>query len=143
MAEETRPEIPFAGIIYGEIIYWGTIAGSIIAIIGSTIAAIFNKNNVIEPSYLFSAIWEGKSPTAIWEGAIGAAPKGHWYLSNLFAGDGITMFGLALGVFTVIPGLFLSGIVLLKKKDYVFGGMAIIAGVISLVAFLGLFTLPE
>ena len=104
MTEETRPEVSYAGIVYGEIIYWGTVAGSIIAIIGATIATLFTKN-VIEPAYLFSQIWEGNSPATIWEGAVGATPKGHWYLANLFTGDGLAMFGLAFGVFAVTPGL--------------------------------------
>lgn len=142
MTEEIRPEISFAGIVYGEIIYWGTILGSIIAIIGSTIATLTAKN-VIEPAYLFSRIWEGNNPTAVWEGAVGAAPKGHWYLQNLLAGDGLAMAGLAFGVFAVTPGLFMSGFVLLKKRDLVFGGLAVVAGVISLVACLGLIALPE
>jgi len=141
MTEETRPEVSFAGIVYGEIIYWGTIAGSVIAVIGATIASVFT-NNVIEPAYLFTQIWEGNNPTAIWEGAVGAAPKGHWYLANLFTGDGLAMFGLAFGVFVVTPGLFLSGVILLKKKDLLYGGLAVISGFISLVAFLGLIALP-
>lgn len=141
MAEETRPKPSLAGRVYGETVYWGTIIGSVIAIIGSTIAVIV-KNNVIELSYAFSAIWEGKDTASIWKGAIGALPEGHWYLSELLTGDGLTMFGLALGVFAVIPGLFLSAIPLLKKREYLFGGLAIIAGIISLVTFLGLISLP-
>ena len=141
MTEEIRPDIPFAGIIYGEIIYWGTIIGSVISIIGATIAAAFTKN-VIEPAYLFSQIWEGNSPATIWEGAVGAAPKGHWYLDNLLTGDGLAMAGLAFGVFAVTPGLFMSGFALLKKRDFVFGGLAVIAALISLVACLGLIALP-
>jgi hypothetical protein len=141
MTEESKPKPSIAGLIYGEIVYWGTILGSIIAIVASTIA-VMGASNVIEPSYVFSAIWEGKDTTTIWKGAIGALPKGHWYLTNLFTGDGLTMLGVGLGVFAVIPGLFLSAISLAIKKQYLFGLLGIIAGVISLVAFLGLFTLP-
>lgn len=142
MAEETKPKPPLSGRIYGETVYWGTIIGSVIVIIGSTIAVMV-KNNVIEPSYVFSAIWEGKDTATIWKGAIGALPEGHWYLSKLTTGDGLTMLGLGLAIFVVIPGLFLSAIPLLKKRAYLFGGLAIIAGIISLVAFLGLISLPE
>ncbi len=141
MTEETRPKPAFAGIVYGEIVYWSTVVGSIIAIIGSTIA-VMATNNVIEPSYVFSAIWEGKDTVSIWEGSVGALPKGHWYLSNLLTGDGLTMFGVGLGVFSVTPGLFVSAMVLFKKKAYLFAGMGLVAAVISLVAFLGLVSLP-
>jgi hypothetical protein len=141
MTEETRPKPSFSGRIYGEIVYWGTILGSVIAIIGSTIAVMV-KSNVVEPSYVFSAMWEGKTTATIWKGAIGTLPKGHWYLPNISTGDGLTMFGLALGVFSVTVGLFASSIPLVKNGDYLFAGLAIIAGIISLVAALGLFTLP-
>lgn len=141
MAEETKPKPAISGLIYGEIVYWGTVLGSVIAIIASTIAVMV-KSNVIEPSYVFSAIWEGKDTATIWKGAVGALPQGHWYLSNLFTGDGLTMLGIGLGVFAVIPGLFVSSITLLKQRAYLFGWLGIVAGTISLVAFLGLFTLP-
>ena len=110
MTEEikSKPPIPLSGLLYGEVVYWGTYIGSIIAIIASTIAAITFKNNIINPSYVFSAIWEGKDTVTIWETATGALPQGHWYLSNLLTGDGMTMLGIGLGVFAVIPGLFLS-----------------------------------
>ena len=145
MAEETKEEYkptpPQAGRIYGEIVYWGTVAGSVIAIIGSTIAVMI-KTNVIEPSYVFSAILEGKDTAAIWKDAVGALPQGHWCLQKLFTGDGLTMFGLSLSIFSVIPGMFLSAILLLKEKELFFGGLAIVAGIISVVAFLGLISLP-
>ncbi len=142
MAEETKPKPAFAGLIYGEIVYWATIMGSVVAIIASTVAVMI-ESNVIEPSYVFSAIWEGKDTATIWKGGVGALPQGHWYLSNLLTGDGLTMLGVGLGVFAVIPGLFISSITLLKKKAYFFATLGIIAGVISFVAFLGLITLPE
>lgn len=142
MAEETKPKPPLAGRIYGETVYWGTIIGSVIAIIGSTIAVIMVKSNFIEPSYVFSAIWEGKDIASIWKGAIGTLPEGHWYLSKLTTSDGLTMFGLALCIFAAIPGLFLASILLLKKREYLFGGLAIIAGILILVSFLGLISLP-
>ncbi len=142
MDEDSKPIPPVAGIIYGEIVYWGTVLGSIVSIVGATLAVIVQAN-VIEPSYVFSAIWEGKDTAAIWEGSVGQLPKGHWYLSQLFTGDGSAMFGLALGVFSVIPALFASAIPLLKKKDYLFGSLAVLSGVISVAAFLGLISLPE
>ncbi|MBW2063947.1 MAG: hypothetical protein JRJ03_03320 [Deltaproteobacteria bacterium] len=142
MFEETRPKPPLSGLIYGETIYWGTIAGSAIAIIGSIIAFL-SRSNVMEPGYVFTAIWEGKSIAEIWKGGLGSLPKGHWYLSSLSAGDALTMFGLALGVFSVIPGMFGSGLfLLLGEKKYLFGILGIVGGAITLFSFLGLFSVP-
>ena len=132
-----RPEIPLSGIIYGEVVYWLTIVGSIIATIGATIA-MFGADNYLDPSHVFSAIWEGQTTVAIWEGTVGAIPRGHWYLGRLGAGDALAMFGLALGVFSVIPGLIASAIAMLKKKQILFGSLALVAAVLCITSCLGL-----
>ena len=133
----TRPEIPVAGIIYGEIVYWLTIVGSVIAIVGSTIA-MFGADNYLDPSYVFSAIWEGQTTVAIWEGTVGSIPGGHWYLGHLGAGDALAMFGLALGVFSVIPGLIGSAIAMLKKRQFLFGSLALVAALLCITSCIGL-----
>lgn len=142
MAEETRPKPAFAGLLYGEIIYWGTIIGALIAILGSAYAFV-SKSNVMDVSYVFSAIWQGKDTATVWTEGMGQMPHGHWYLPKITTGDGLTMFGLAFGVFAVIPGMFTSAIPMFRKKEYLFAGMAIIAGIICTMAFLGLIALPE
>ena len=142
MVEETRPKPTLSALVYGETIYWGTIVGSLIAIIGS-ILAFLRQTNVMEPGYVFTAIWEGKTNAEIWEGGLGSLPNGHWYLSSLSSGDALTMFGLALGVFVVIPGMFGSALFLLKEKKYLFGVLGIIGVCITLFSCLGLFTVPE
>jgi len=136
MAEE-RPQISLAGRVYGEIIYWGTIAGSIISIIGSIVTFV-TKKNYIDPAYLLSAIWQGKSVKEIWEGAVGSLPHGHWYLHHIFTGNGLAMAGLAFGVFVVAPAIFGAAIFLFKEKKPVFGVLAIIAGIIIIASIMGL-----
>jgi uncharacterized membrane protein len=143
MVKDDIPEIPFSGVIYGEIIYWGTLLGSVITVVGSVIAFLIAQNNVMDPSYVFGAIWEGKTNAQIWKGGIGAIPNGHWYLPGLPKGDALTMFGLALGVFTVIPGMFASAIVLMKRKQFLYGILAAIGGAIVTVSMLGLITMPS
>ncbi len=142
MIQDTKPEPTLSALIYGEIIYWGTILGSFIAIIGSIIAFL-RKNNVMDPGYVFSAIWQGKTNAEIWTGGIGSLPKGHWYLHSLSSGDALAMFGLALGVFVVIPGMLGSALFLLKEKKPLFGILGLIGGLIVLCSFLGIFSVPE
>lgn len=139
---DNRPEIPVAGIIYGEIVYWLTILGSVIAIVGAT-TAMFSANNYLDPSQVFSAIWDGQTTVEIWEGTVGAVPRGHWYLPRLAAGDGLAMFGLALGVFSVIPALIASAIALIKKKQLLFGTLALVAAILCVTSCLGLIELPS
>ena len=128
-----KPVVPIAGIVYGDIIYWGTIAATLLVIIGSIIT-FTTHNNYIDPNYLLSSIWEGKNVEEIWKGAVGQQPDGHWYLPVLTTGNGLTAGGLALGVFCVIPGIIGSAVILFRNKDYLFGGLAIIAAIITSVS---------
>ena len=134
---EHQPEISTAGIVYGDTIYWVTIAGTLLVLIGSVLSFI-TKGNYIDPGYMLTAIWQGKDVYEIWEGAagVGATPEGHWYLSNISTGDGLTMFGLALGVFSVVPGIIGAGFYLFKEKEILFGILAMIAAAIIIVAML-------
>jgi hypothetical protein len=138
----SRPEIPVAGIVYGEVVYWLTVLGSVIAIIGAT-AAMFGADNYLDPSQVFSAIWEGQTTVDIWEGTVGAVPRGHWYLPRLGAGDALAMFGLAVGVFSVIPALIASAIALFRKRQLLFGALAIVAAVLCITSCLGVIELPS
>lgn len=140
MLEETkhkRPSISLAGRVYGELVYWGTIVGSVISIIGSFVNFI-TKKNYIDPAYLLSAIWEGKSVKEIWVKAVGSLPNGHWYLKYIFAGDGLSMLGISFGVFMVIPAIFAASVFLFKEKKPIFAVLAIIAGIITTLSMLGI-----
>lgn len=128
-----RPEPHLEGIIYGDIIYWVTIFASVLVLIGSVITFV-TGNDYIDPNYLLSSVWEGKNVDDIWKGAVGAPPDGHWYLSVLTTGNGMTMGGIALGVFSVLPAIVASGIILLRKKEYLFALFAAIAAIVTGVA---------
>jgi drug/metabolite transporter (DMT)-like permease len=142
VAEHIRPKVPRAGVVYGEVVYWFTILGSIISIVGATIA-VLGADNHLDPSYVFSGIWQGESTTAIWEGAVGQIPNGHWYLPRVGMGDGLAMLGLAVAVFAVIPGMICSAIVLFMERERVFGTLALVAAVLCVVSCLGLIRMPS
>ena len=137
---EEKPKAQLAALIYGEIIYWGVLLGSVIVIIGSVLA--FLGDNYIPASYWLSSIWKGESIHEIWKGATGALPMGHWYLAHLTTGDGLTAFGISLGVFAVLPALLLSSAALFKEKDAVYGTLALIGGIVVLIAILGIIPMP-
>jgi len=136
MNTEVRPKPPLSGLVYGEIVYWGTLIGSFVSIIGAVISFV-TKRNFVDPGYMLTAIWQGKSVEEIWSGATGALPHGHWYIHHLFTGNGLAEFGLAIGVFTIIPACFCAAICLFKEKEYVFGAMAAIAGIITTLSMFG------
>lgn len=133
---EDKPVAPRAGVVYGDMIYWITVVATVVVIIGS-IVTIVTTNNYIDPNYLLSAIWQGKNVEDIWVGAVGAQPDGHWYLSHLFTGNGLTTAGIALGVFSVIPGIIAAAYVLFKEKERLYGSLAVLAAIITLAAVVG------
>ena len=100
MPEERKPKPPPAGLVYGSIVYWLTIAGSVIAVIGSVIAFI-SQANLAPTSYWISSIWRGESTREIWEGTISSPLVGHWYLHHLATGDGLAALGISVGIFAV------------------------------------------
>lgn len=128
-----KPVAPFAGIVYGDIIYWGTIFATLVVIVGS-IMSFVSQSNYIDPTFLLSSIWEGKTVEEIWTGAVGAQPDHHWYLSQLTTGTGLTVAGIALGVFSVIPGILGAAVYLFKEKEILYGSLAIIAAAITIYA---------
>ncbi len=132
---------PLAGRVYGDIVYWGTVVSAILAIIGSIFSFVF-KSEYLQPGYIISSIWQENSVEQIWEGAVGHLPHGHWYLDHLASGSGITEFGLAFGVFIVIPAMIGSALVLFKNENTLFASLAIMATFITTISMVGLLPLP-
>lgn len=130
-----------ASTVYGDVVYWGTVGAAVVAMVGLVITFL-SKANFISPSYLLSAIWKNSTVEEIWNGAVGSLPKGHWYLAHLTTGDGMTEFGIAIGVFIVIPAMVASGLILYKQRKIFFGTLALIAGAITISSMLGLIPLP-
>ena len=128
-----KPVVPLAGVVYGDIIYWITILATIVVIIGSVVTFV-TTSNYIDPNYLLSAVWQGKNVEEIWVGAVGAQPNGHWYLQHLTTGNGLTAGGIALGVFSVIPGIIGAAYLLFKEGQRLFGSLAVLSAVITSVA---------
>jgi len=134
---EDKIKAPMAGLIYGQIVYWGVMAGALIVIAGSVISFVTN-DNYVPVSYWLSSVWKGESPSQIWRGITGALPMGHWYFSHLTTGDGLTALGISLSVFSVVPALLISSAVLFKEGDKLYGTLTLICGAIVLTGVLGL-----
>ena len=134
----TAPVVPLAGRVYGEIVYWGTLLGCIVAIIGSVITFV-TKNNYLDPTYILTAIWQGEKVEHIWTTAVGGLPHSHWYLEHLFTGNGIAEFGMVMGVFTVIPACLGAAVIFFKEKENVFGIMATFAALFTIASMIGLY----
>ena len=138
---QEKPKPPLSALIYGEIVYWGTLAGCVVSLIGTMITFLFPKKNYLDPAYVLTALWQGKTAKEIWIGAVGSEPFGHWYLSCFSCGDALQMFGLAMGVFTIIPACFGAAFALLKEKQLLYAFLAFLAGVITTLSMLGVFSI--
>jgi hypothetical protein len=138
MNGEEMPKIPVAQVVYGEIIYWMTILACIICTIGPVIAVSFPDNNVLNPHYLFAAIFEGKDAATIWDEVGGGFPGGHFYFSNFLKGDGFTQFGLALGCSCALWGLIAAAFAYLKDRIYVYVFLALWVAFLVTLSMLGI-----
>ncbi|MBA7559439.1 hypothetical protein ES695_08905 [Candidatus Atribacteria bacterium 1244-E10-H5-B2] len=128
-----RPKISRAQIIYGEIIYWFSIIATIICTIGSVIVISFPNNNVMNPHYLFSAIWRGEDAEAVWQVVGGGFPGGHFWLHNLTTGDGFTQLGLVIGCACAFLALVGAAIAYIQEKPKAYGWALLSLWVASLV----------
>ncbi len=103
--------------VYGSCIYWLSIAAALIYTIGLLIVIAFQDRNIMDPHYVFYAIWEGKTAAAIWQEIGGGEfPGAHFWLHNLASGDGFIQFGLVLGLFCACAALLGTAIAFLWQK---------------------------
>ncbi len=133
-----KPQIERVQIVYGEIVYWVTILAAIICMIGPVISMYSVENNVLNPHYLFSAIFEGKNAETIWQEVGGGFPGGHFYLSNFTKGDGFTQFGLALGCSVGLWALIATAITYLREKTYVYVFLSLWVSMLILLSMIGI-----
>jgi len=140
---EKKPEVPFVGVIYGEITYWITLAGLIIGIIG--IAISLAGSSVMDTSKMVTCLWEGKSVKEIWKEAAGQEiPHGHWYLKKLSYGDAIAMLGIAVMSIAGVVGMWASAVIFLARdRDKLYGALAVIVAVILLLCAAGVIALKH
>ncbi len=83
--------------VYGAIVYWLSIGAALICAIAPVVTLAFPDRNVVDPHSLFSAIWAGERPEAIWAAASGGPPGSHFWLRSLGSGDAMIQAGFELG----------------------------------------------
>ncbi len=125
MNAEQAPKMPRAQTIYGSIVYWITILSCIICMIGPVISVASPEKNVLNPYKLFNAIFEGKDAQTIWQEVGGGFPGGHFYLTNMGLGDGLTQFGLALGCSVALWALIVVAFAYAADKIYFYAALSV------------------
>ena len=133
------PKMPKAQILYGEIVYWLCIVSALISTMGPMLAMANVDNNVLNPHFLFSAIWDGKTAEEVWKAGGGEFPGGHFWMKNFTCGDGFTQFGLVIGGTVAMPALIAAAIAFLlqKPKQVLWALMALWVALLITISVIG------
>ena len=130
--------IPLSGVIYGQTIYWLTLASSFLVLLG-TVLSFLEKDTPIPASQLLQSVIDGKSVDEIWSVVgLSDAPDMLFFLSNPLVGESLTMIGLGIGVSSVVPATFFSAYFLWKSRNPIFAVVAVLAGLLTCVAVSGI-----
>lgn len=137
---EERPQMPFAQTIYGEVVYWLVVVSALVCTVGPLLAMWNLDNNVLNPHYLFNAIWEGKNAAAVWGVKGGTFPGGHFWLTNFTKGDGFTQIGLVIGCAVAAPALVCAALAYLfgKKRQVLWAVLSLWVAVMIIVSVIGI-----
>lgn len=131
--------IPKSHLIFAGVVHWVTIVSCVIALISPVFILLFPQNNVLNPNLVYGAIFSGASPAEIWKmSATGSFPGAHFYLTNLFTGDGFSHFGVALGcsvgLWALLPAMY---VMLKREKDYLYFAICSMLVILILLAMTG------
>lgn len=129
------PTQPAAHHAYGNVIYWVSVAAALICTIGPFIAVMHPANNVLNPHYLFYAIWQGKNPQQVWKEAGGGFPGAHFWLRNLLKADALTHLGIVLGCSSAGLAFVAAALAYLKRGSREVGWALVSLICASFVAF--------
>ena len=140
-----HPEQPPAHHVYGEVIYWLSIVAALICTIGPFISIAIPGNNVLDPHYLFYAIWQGHKPQQVWAEVSGGYPGAHFWIRNILKGDGLVQFGLVLGCASAGIAFLACGSSYLnpKRREIGWALLSFLSASIILFALLGVIRLGE
>ena len=140
MPTRRKPPIPVSGVVYGEIIYWGTCISALLVIVG-TIRSFLETASLVSVSYLLDAALSGKNVETIWANSeIQRVPNISFYISTWTNGESLTVIGIAAGVLSVIPAIFFSSAYLWRSNNHIFAIVALISGFLTLLAPTGWFS---
>lgn len=115
--KKTQGLVPRPQLIYGQVVYWITVATCILCLVGVLVALIRVEANVLNPHFVFARIWEGATVEKIWDEA-GFFPGGHFYLMYFPAGDAIIQFAMVLGGSVALWGMLGAAFGYFKEKSW-------------------------
>ncbi len=135
--EKEKIKPPITGIAYGEIAYWLTIVGMIVAITGTAI--YLTGTSLLDAGCTLNLLWKGKSIHEILKecGSIEEL-SGHWYFGYLPKGDAIAMLGIAICSMAAVIGMWVAFGLTIKERDYKYALFALIVVLILTMCVTGI-----
>jgi hypothetical protein len=139
--ETKRPKIDKSQLYYGSVVHRITIASCLIVLIDPVLILLFPDRNLLNPTKIFDAIFEGKRPAEIWAAAGVPFKSGDFwklFLAGIFTPDGFATFGVALGcsvsLWAMIPAVWQF----IKKKEYFYVCVSLFVAALIALAMSGL-----
>ena len=138
-----QSKIPVSRRVFGETIYWLCVLAAIVCMIGPVIALLSVDSNIMNPHFLFASIFDGNTADVVWREVGGGFPGGHFWMDNIFTGDGFTQFGLVIGCASALPALSATALVYIfgkKEKAFIWAFFSLAIAILCTVSVLGLFS---
>lgn len=138
-----RPEIPGSQKIFGNAVYWISIASGILALLAPVFILAAPDNNVLNPGLAFGAIFDGAAPQEIWAYSIaGEFPGGHFYLDYLGKADSwamiIIVIGSAFAMFALVPSVICQ---LVSEKDWFCAALGAVMVMLIFLSVIGILSI--
>ena len=136
-----RPKIEQSQIYYGNVVHWITIISCLISLIAPVLILMFPDKNLLNPTLLFNAIFEGKSSVEIWETSGVPFRSGEFwklFIDNIFSPDGFAALGLVLGCSVTLWALIPAIWQFIVTKNYFYVLVSFFVAALILLAMSGI-----
>ncbi|MBN1808453.1 MAG: DUF1634 domain-containing protein [Planctomycetes bacterium] len=146
MEEQTGPEAPLCGMVYGDTAFWTCAAGVAIGAAG-LVWYLAGGGGVMEAEAMLESLWGGGDVAAVWRDAAGReAPAGHWYLGYLDRPDGLAMLGAVvccmggvLGTWGALVSMLVAGREKKRPQNRLYATFCLVAAVLLTLCAAGVF----
>ena len=136
-----KPEIEKSQLYYGKVVHYITIVSCLAALLAPVLILLFPHHNLLNPTLIFNAIFDGKRPAEIWEAAGVPFKSGDFwklFLSSLFTPDGFATLGVVLGCSVTLWALIPAVWQFFKKKEYFYTCVSLFVMALIALAMSGL-----
>ncbi|MEZ4358179.1 MAG: hypothetical protein R2876_06095 [Eubacteriales bacterium] len=136
-------KVPTSNIAYANVIHWGTIFFTVLALFAPLFMLIDQSSNLLNPSLVFGAIFNGTSVSEIWKlSTTGSFPGAHFYLNYIGLAESWGQIaicgGCAIGLFALAPTILIQ---VFKEKSYVQAFLGLIFFALILFSAIGVLSI--